>query len=76
VSLLKPAYMLPISTAKKADLVKRCNDGAIPSKFHTFTQCTQKCQHSSRLLTKPDCIEAIENILCSMAKMITTSQSI
>ena len=62
ISMMKPAYPspLPISQAKKNDLLKLCDNGAIQSKFHDFYSNLPTSTMVRDTLPEPDCTEHSE----------------
>jgi hypothetical protein len=60
LSLLKPAYekQIPISRAKKADLVKLCTTGVVPTKYHEFYNSLATSDVARDCLPQPDATEA------------------
>ena len=61
-SLLKRAYThsLPVSVAKKADLLKLCASGVIKSHFHAFYHNLTTSANVKDSLPEPDCSEYVE----------------
>jgi len=61
-ALLKRAYMspLPVSAAKKSDLLKLCASGAIKPKFHAFYHSLTTSDSVRDCLPQPDCCEDTE----------------
>jgi len=61
-SLLRPAYSkkLLISASKKADLVKLCTSGIIPSKYHDFYSSIPASSTVKDCLPQPDSSEALD----------------
>ena len=59
MSLLKPAYekKLPISRAKKADLIKLCTTGVVPTKYHEFYKSLTTSDVVRDCLPQPDATE-------------------
>ena len=62
-ALLKRAYTnpLPVSTAKKSDLLKLCASGAIKSKFHEFYNSLPTSDSVRHCLPQQDCCEDTEH---------------
>ena len=58
-AMLKQAYseVLPVSAATKADLVKLCQSGRIPSKYHEFYSSLKASSKVRDCLSQPDCTE-------------------
>lgn len=48
---------LPISAAKKKDLLNLCKSGVIPSEFHNFYKCLPSQQSVKDRLPEPDILE-------------------
>ena len=65
LTLLKPAYthQLPVSQAKKMDLVKFCNSGLIPKQHHAFYRSLPTSDDLSDRLLEPDRTETDEDAL-------------
>ena len=59
LEMLKPAYLgtLPVSVAKKADLLKLCKAGVIKTQFHSFYENLQTAVTVPDCLPEPDCTE-------------------
>ena len=59
LAMLKPAYTqpLPVSVAKKADLLKLCKSGIIKTQFHSFYESLLTADTVRDCLPEPDCTE-------------------
>ena len=62
LELLKPAYKqpLPVSKAKKADLMALCRSGVIKPQFHSFYEQMVTSDKITDCLPEPDCTEDLE----------------
>jgi hypothetical protein len=49
---------LPISSAKKKDLIALCKKGIIPSEFHDYYKSLPTSQSATELLAEPDIEES------------------
>jgi len=60
--MLKPAYPhpLPVSAAKKADLMKLCKAGTIQRQFHDFYEQLPVSDDVRDCLPEPDYTEDVE----------------